>query len=310
MCGTMHYARCLRAAKPLYPGQAIITVPAASCFNYLVAAREMFDTPSHAFPLPMDWMNYNKRIEFLPSMCTHELATAGWMVRIASLQESPFAPYIDYLLEDSRGKEGVSNGVSREREQDSGLVDHYFSEMAVDACEEPEVFLERLFIAMAALYHRTQPIETAAIVHYMTGANFFKAKAAEMFVPTLMPLIDAVAQKEDMSHNTVVEYFPYKGPEALRAQYRELQLPFYEDDAKPLVQERQGGDSVVNTDCKLMDEERLRRGGGFFALRAMERLEPSDVLYVRQFPREGWDNSEQLMASQMMEANRSMYYEH
>lgn len=211
MTTTPHFARCLRATRRIRPGEAIITCPYKSCFNFLTVAREQFDeeTASSGFPLPLSWNNYADRLTFLKSTSVSELAMAGWMVRIASLENSPYTAYMHYLLEDTRGRDGIAHGLSKEREDDSGMVDHYFSELATDAGEDPEVFLENLFRAFACIHLRTQPIEAEAIRAFIPGTNFFKAKPNNMHVPTLMPLIDAVPQVEDDTHNTVVQYFSF-----------------------------------------------------------------------------------------------------
>ncbi|CAD2221514.1 hypothetical protein AGDE_06752 [Angomonas deanei] len=290
MTANIHYARCLRATRTFYPGEGIITCPASSCFNFLTVAKEMFDTPSHCFPLPLDWMNYNKVIPWLPSRCTHEIAFAGWFTRIASLQESPFSPYILFLLEDTRGKVGISSGMSKEKDDESGIADHYLSEIATDACEEPEVFLDNFFVALACLFHRTQPIEKELIEYYIQGTNFFKAKAAEMHVPTLIPLADCIPQKEDNTHNTLVEYFPYKDGHTLRQQYKELNISYVEPgENKPEAGWDANGTAgqIIHTDREIMSEEVLR-GSGFLAVRAMQKIEKGDLLYLRRFPRESF----------------------
>lgn len=320
------------------PGQGIITVPLSACFNFLTVAREMGEAPDSVFPIQLNWMNYNERLPFLRSAASFEIAQAGWMVRISALSsfcdaDTPattaadptakvfvhesgsvdFAPYINYLLEDTRGRDGIAQGVSREREEESGLLDHYFSEMATDCCEDPEVFLEKMFISLAALMHRSQPIESEAIKFFMRGSSsFFKVKTSEMFVPTLMPLIDCVPQREDGDHNTTVEFFPYTNEEALKAQLRELRIPFHEGSGElPAVAERvlhSGAvERVVNVEHALMDLD-LLRGGGFFALRALQPLEPGDVLYLRRYPWLGGDVGEQQKNAQVAEANRLLSY--
>ncbi|KAF8298070.1 hypothetical protein TcYC6_0076130 [Trypanosoma cruzi] len=290
---SMHYARCLRAARHIRPGQAIITCPHTACFNLLVVAREMYNlngaAATHNFPLEVNWMNYDERCKFLRGASMAELVTAGWMCRIASLEESSFTPYIRWLLEDTRGRDGVANGMSKERGEDSGLVDHYFSEMATDACEDPEVFLENLFRSFAALHLRAVPIESAAICLFIPGTNFFKAKSDDMFVPTLIPLVDAVPQLEDDAHNTVVQYFPHdrSDKESLARRCRELFLPEEEMRAMEARLSQGDGDS------------------GFFALRALCPIEEGDHLYLRGVPKLG-DAGKESMTVKVMEANRLM----
>ncbi|RNF07351.1 uncharacterized protein Tco025E_07386 [Trypanosoma conorhini] len=290
---SMHYARCLRAARHLRPGQAIITCPHSACFNFLVVAREMYNlngaAATHNFPLEVNWMNYDERCKFLRGASMAELVTAGWMCRIASLEESSFTPYVRWLLEDTRGRDGIANGMSKERGEESGLVDHYLSEMATDACEDPEVFLENLFRSFAALHLRAVPIEAAAIRLFIPGTNFFKTKADDMFVPTLIPLVDAVPQMEDDTHNTVVEYFPYDGrcPGALAQQCRELFLSEEEGRAMEAQLSQGTGDR------------------GFFALRALCPIDEGDHLYLRGVPKLG-DAAKESMTVKVMEANRLM----
>lgn len=301
MTTTPHFARCLRATRQILPGEAIVTCPLTSCFNFLTVAREQFEdaSASSAFPLPLSWSNYNERLPFLKSASTAELATAGWMVRIASLENSPFTPYIHFLLEDTRGRDGIANGLSKEREDDSGMVDHYFSELATDAAEDPEVFLEHLFRSFACIHLRTQPIEAEAIEAFIPGTNFFKAKARQMHVPTLMPLIDCVPQVEDETHNCLVQYFPF--PKNLRAEEREAEESrLLKEWASELRLSQESGAAAFNRD-------RLR-GGGMFALRAIRPIEPGDVLYLRHYAPEG-DVQQNGMTANVIEANRLLHHE-
>lgn len=231
-------------------------------------------------------MNYDERLSFLPSMCTFEMVMAGWLARVASLEDSSFTPYIHYLFQDTRGREGIANGIAKEREEEesgtnTGLLDHYLSEMTNDACEEPDTFLEHLFRGFAILHMRTQPIESAAIATFIDGTNFFKAKVKNMFVPTLMPLIDSVPQMDDGSHNTVVEYFPYVNESTLAQQCAELGLTHYKSESGSLCQ---GG--VDESNNPLLGEC-VRRESGFFALRALQSFEVGDVFYLRRYPRDG-----------------------
>lgn len=66
-------------------------------------------------------------------MCMFEVCQAGWMARIVSLDESPFSPYMHYLMQDTRGRDGVSSGLSKERGDEIGPVDVLLSEMATEA---------------------------------------------------------------------------------------------------------------------------------------------------------------------------------
>lgn len=303
-----HFARCLRATRLIRPGEAIITCPHTSIFNFLTVAREQYEeaTASSGFPLPLSWANYRDRLDFLKSTSVAELAMAAWMVRIASLENSVFTPYIHYLLEDTRGRDGVAQGLSKEREDNSGVVDHFFSELATDAGEDPEVFLENLFRSFACLHLRTQPIETEAIRPLIPGTNFFKAKAAEMFVPTLLPMIDAVPQVEDGTHNTVLQYYPLGtlgGDSLVKALLdiaEELRIPMSTNPSEML---NENGEKVY----PLFDISKLR-GGGLFALRAIRAIEEGDVLYLRHYPADG-DAATHGMNANVMEANRILSHE-
>ncbi|CCW70470.1 unnamed protein product [Phytomonas sp. Hart1] len=301
----LYFARCLRASKTIYPGQAIITCPHSACFNFLTIAKEIQNTVSCAFPIHFDWMNYNDRLPYLQSTSTYELAMAGWMTRIISLEDSPLTPYIKYLLEDTRGRDGVANGISREREEANGVIDHYLSEIATEACEDPEVFLENLFISFACIRMRTQPIEVEAIKAYIPGTNFFKAEVEKMFVPTLMPLIDTAVQREDGDHNTVVHYFSAKDSQTCDL-HHELQIPYRERGEEPTVISKlytsSGTEKVVNRESEPKDRD-LHNGGGFFALRALRAIEKGELIFVRQYPFEGGAN-ERKMHSNYIEAGR------
>lgn len=272
------FARCLRAAKDVYPGEAVIVVPHQMGFNFLQVVREMFQQ-QHNFPVTVNWMNHNERVPYLLGASHAELATAGWMCRIHSVEEGNFVPYMKWLLEDTRGRDGAANGISKERGEETSYVDHMFSEMATDACEDPEVWLEHLFRSFACLHLRAAPIETKAILPYLDGTDFFKSKAHELHVPTLLPLVDAIPQLEDGNHNVLVEYFPFEGVEVLQRQCKELGLPVSE-----------------------MDPNAVRQAG-FYALRAMTKLTEGDYLYARGWPKTLHPAEEQTTAS-MLEATR------
>lgn len=331
MAGTPHFARCLRATRRIYPGEAIITCPYGSGFNFLTVAKEQQQGDSSGFPLPVNWRNYDERLSFLKSTSVSELAMVGWMVRISSLENSPFTPYIHYLLEDTRGRDGIAHGLSKEREDDSGMVDHYFSEIATEAGEDPELFLEHLFRAFACLHLRTQPIEPDAIRSYIPGTDFFKAKPERMHVPTLFPLIDAVPQVEDETHNTVLQYFadPFKGygiqgakgEQALLDLAKELQIPMSVDGKEnaETIAFSMGNDSHTEgrnperpshhrISVQPLFNRELLRGGGLFALRAIHLIEEGDVLYLRHFPAEG-DAAQHGMNASVIEANRLLSHD-
>ncbi|RNF01586.1 hypothetical protein TraAM80_06886 [Trypanosoma rangeli] len=179
--------------------------------------------------------------------------------------------------------------MSKERGENSGLVDHYFSEIVTDACEDPETFLENLFRSFAALHLRAVPIEVSAIRLFIPGTNFFKTKTDDMFVPTLILLVDAVPQLEDDNHNTMVQYFPYdkSRTNVLAQQCRKL-----------LVSEDERGAMEVHLSEETGD-------CGWFALRALYPIEEGDHLYLRGVPKLG-DTAKELMTVRVMEANRLM----
>jgi hypothetical protein len=280
------YARCLRATKDLYPGEAIIVAPHGSTLNFLRVVHEMYDT-QHNFPVAVNWMNHNQRVPYLLGASHAELALAGWMVRVHSLENSFFSPYVKWLLEDTRGRDGVSQGMGKERSEETSYVDQVFSEMAIDACEDPDVWLENLFRSFAALHLRGMPLEVEAMEPLLDGTDFFKTKANEISCPTLIPLVDAIPQLEDGNHNVMVEYFA--GPRcsnegSLSAICRDINVPRAE-----------------------MDVSQLKNG--FFALRAIAKLSEGDYLYHRGYPKTLRPDEEALSAN-MLEASRLMQNEY
>lgn len=80
---TNEHARCLRATKELFPGQAIITAPLSSSMNFLTVTKQMFQVPN-SFPVQCNWMNWNERLRHLPGAAMHELVLAGWLSRAVS----------------------------------------------------------------------------------------------------------------------------------------------------------------------------------------------------------------------------------
>jgi hypothetical protein len=279
------YARCLRAKKDLYPGEAVIVAPHGSTLNFLRVVHEMFDTQNN-FPVVVNWMNHNHRVPYLLGASHAELALAGWMCRVHSLEDSFFSPYAKWLLEDTRGRDGVSQGMSKERSEETSYVDQIFSEMAIDACEDPEVWMENLFRSFAALHLRAFPLEVEAMEPLLDGTDFFKTKAPEIHCPTLIPLMDAVPQLEDGNHNVMVQY--YSGPrcrsEELLSICREINVPLEEMDVSQLH-------------------------NGFFALRAISKLSEGDYLYARGFPKT-LRPDEEAHSANMLEATRLMQNEY
>lgn len=278
------YARCLRSTKDLYPGDAIVVAPHGSTLSFLRVVHEMFDTQNN-FPVVVNWMNHNQRVPYLLGASHAELALAGWIARVHSLENSFFSPYAKWLLEDTRGRDGVSQGMGKERSEETSYVDQVFSEMAIDACEDPEVWLENLFRSFAALHLRGVPMEVAAMEPLLDGTDFFKTKAKEIHCPALIPLIDAVPQLEDGNHNVLVEYF--SGPScttSLSSICRDINVPIAEMDASQLK-------------------------NGFFALRAISKLSEGDYLYARGYPKTTKPEEESMTAN-IVEATRLMQNEY
>ena len=193
------FCRSLRTTRDFLPGDGLVVVPIEAGFNFLVVAREMYSTPNN-FPLEMTWMNYNSCLPNMGNVSHADLVQAGWMTRINSMEDSPFTPFVKWVLSDNRGMQGVVQAVSRiKKETKSEAFDNLLSEFSVEACEEPQAFLDAMFTAMAAFAQRSIPLEQSAIMHFVDGTNFFKTKVGEMSVPTLLPLIDTVPQVCDSS---------------------------------------------------------------------------------------------------------------
>lgn len=274
-----HYARCLRATKKIYPGQGIITLPLSAAYSFLDVSKEMYDYTNN-FPLQVTWMNYNERVPYLKGASFSELVMAGWMCRVVSTEESGFAPFVKWLFEDTRGRDGVANGISKERGDDGSMLDHILSEMSTDSCEEPEAFLENIFRAFSAIFNRTVPLEPAAIEYAMNGTTFFKARKNDIFVPALMPLIDCVPQREDGLHNTLVEYYP----ESELSHSKRVQL------------------------MQALDLEELdapQNMGGLLVLRAISAIEEGDYYTLRSWPKTAHADQE-IISSNVIEAARLM----
>lgn len=261
IAGTAEYARCLRALKDLAPGQAIITAPPSACFNFLVAARQQMESPN-GYPIQLDWMNWDRRLDCIRGSSHAEFGTAGWMVRSIALQEEPFHEYFQWLIDDSRNKDGVAQGISKEKGDESPQLDMLLSQMASDSCEEPEIFLENFFHCYAALMCRGLPIEPHGIEVFMSGTTFFKSKIDELFVPTLVPFVDCVPHKENGGHNTFLEFIT---PERLVTERDALMYDLGLDNSELAVYEKEG----------------------FFALRSIGVIEQGEMLYARGWPKMG-----------------------
>lgn len=258
---TEQFARCARAAKNLAPGQAIVTAPPSACFNFLVASRQQLEAPN-GFPIQIDWLNWNKRMPFLRSQSYGDFGTAGWMTRALLLEEKPFAEYFSWLCDDSRNKNGISQGIAREKGDDNPNLDMLLSQMVADACEEGDVFLDKFFTCNAALLSRSVLIEEHAISCFLNGTTFFKSRIGDLFVPTLIPFVDCCPHREDGRHNCMVDFIPgERVREALPFVAREMQV----------------------------DEAQLQdyAAEGFFALRPTGPIEQGDVLFVRGWPKLG-----------------------
>ena len=274
-----HYARCLRATKKVYPGQGIITLPLSSAYSFMNVAKEMYDYTNN-FPLQITWMNYDERVPYLKGSSFAELTMAGWMGRVASTEESGFTPFVKWLLEDTRGRDGIANGISKERGDDGSMLDHILSEMATDSCEEPEAFLENIFRSYSAIFNRTVPLEPDAVEYAMTGTTFFKARKNDIFVPALMPLIDCVPQREDGLHNTLVEYYP----DSKLTNTNKIQLM---------------------KELDLEDLDAPSGMGGLLVLRAINAIEEGDYYTLRSWPKTAHADSE-IISSNIIEAARLM----
>jgi len=202
---TENHARCLRLTKDVYPGEAIVTAPPSAGLNFLVANRAAFRT-THNFPLEVNAHNWNQRYKHLQGAAVHELALAGWIVRYACREDSPWTPFCKWLLEDTTGRDGVASGIGKERGDENPELDKMLGDMAYDAGEEVDDFTEFFFRAYASIQKRSSPVEPRVVSLYQPGSNIDRVDKDQLFVPTLVPLIDCVPHEETGAHNCMIDY--------------------------------------------------------------------------------------------------------
>ena len=156
-------------------------------------------------------MNWNELVTYMKNLAIHEIFTAGWIAQGPfHLQDSAHSVYLRWLVSDTTSKNGVSSAFAnarQDKELNTAELESTLSDMANDAGEDPEQFLENFFRALAAYMTRTSPLDVEATRFFMPAANFDKVKPADLFVPTFLPLIDCVPQIDTGDHNAMVEYF-------------------------------------------------------------------------------------------------------
>jgi hypothetical protein len=256
---TDSYARCLRSARVIHPGQAVLTAPPSASLNFLVANREMYAT-QHNFPLDLSPSNWNKRLDHLPGAATHEMLAAGWITRQHCRQGSLWSPYAEWLMEDTTGRDGIGSGISRERGDGNPALDQLFSDMANDCGEELDEFNELFFRAYAAIMKRAVPIDPRLIALQLPGTGMARAKPEQLFVPTLVPLLDCVPHDEVGKHNCLLDY--HTAEELQDAELRKV-LGLTDRDTSQAIIGNQG----------------------LISLRAIEFLEEGTYLSIRGWPK-------------------------
>ncbi len=255
------YARCLRTTRLIEPGEAMVTAPLHTGLNFLVINRLMFETP-HKFPMEINWMNWNERLRFLPGAATHDLVSAGWLCRMASLDDPKWGQFCHWLLEDTSGRDGIANGVTKERGDDNHQFDEVISHMSFDSGEEAEDYIENIFRAIACFMLRTVPVDTRVIDILRPGTNLQKLPSEELFVPTLIPLMDCCPQREDGMHSAMVEFYT--------------------------TEELQTRGNGICQDLNIKEEEvdeNVIGEGGMYALRALEELVDGSYVTLRGWPK-------------------------
>jgi hypothetical protein len=258
---TNQHARCLKATKAIAPGHAIITAPLEASFNFLVCSKQMYDV-SNMFEHQITWQNWNRRMPFLHGASTAEFVTAGWMTRMLSRDDhGHWATYMKWLIDDTTGRDGVASGIARERGDACPALDSALSVMADDSGEDLTEFLENWYRALACLMLRSYPVDARVIGEQLAGTSFLRTTAGDLFVPTLIPLMDCVHITEVPIHNTMLDYHTAAELRADAALVDALGLAA-KDVAPGVIGEK-----------------------GMFSLRAMEALEPGDVLCHRSFPK-------------------------
>lgn len=275
------YARCLRTTlKPTAPGTALVTAPMHCGLNFLTITQLMHATSDHKFPLEINWMNWNERLRFLPGAATHDIVSAGWLVRMACMEDPKWQKYCNWLLEDTTGRDGIANGVTKERGDDNHAFDECISHMAFDSGEEAEDFIEMVFRAIAAFMLRAVPVDARVIAQQIAGTTFHKLSPGELFVPTLIPLMDCCPQREDGLHNAMVEFFTADDLHTRgKGICQDLGIPIEDVD------------------------ERLIGDKGLFALRALEELEDGSYVTLRGWPKTPQKDNETI-GGQVMDMTR------
>ena len=281
------YARCLRTTGVGAPGEALVTAPFATGFNFLVVSRLMFET-SHQFPLQIDWMNWNERLRFLPGAATNELVAAGWIARLASEDEdaSAWTRYATWLLEDTSGRDGIANAIHKERGDHNQAFDDAISGMAFDSGVEAEEFIELVFRAIGCLMLRAVPVDLRAIRQYLPGTTLYKVDATELFVPTLIPLVDCCPQKEDGMHTATVDFFT---TDELQTQGRGLCADL--------------GIDVADVDERVIGDK------GMYALRCISELPVGEYVSIRGWPKTPQSENERMqggLVEQMRQQNNEL----
>lgn len=275
------YARCLRTTqKVTAPGEALVTAPLHTGLNFLAVAQLMYSTP-HKFPLEINWMNWNERLRFLPGAATHDIVSAGWLVRMGCMEDPKWEKYANWLLEDTTGRDGIANGVTKERGDDNHAFDECISHMAFDSGEEAEDFIEMVFRAIAAFMLRAVPVDERVIAAQIAGTTFHKLSPSELFVPTLIPLMDCCPQREDGMHNAMVEFYTMDDLHTRgKGIAQDLRLKHLED-----LDERAIGDK------------------GLFALRALEGMDDGTYVTLRGWPKTP-DKDNETIGGNIMDVTR------
>ena len=183
-------------------------------------------------------------------------------------------------MEDTSGRDGIANGVTKERGDDNHQFDEVISHMSFDSGEEAEDFIENVFRAIAAFMLRSVPVDERVIELQKGGTNLQKVPSSELFVPTLIPLMDCCPQREDGLHTAMVEYYST-------------------DD----LQTKGKG---ICADLGIKEEEvdeRLIGDKGMFALRALEELEDGQFVTLRGWPKTPQTDNESIQ-SQLLDQTR------
>jgi hypothetical protein len=277
------HARCLRTTKVIHPGQAVITAPPHAALNFLVANKDMY-AMEHHFPLNLDATNWNMRLKHLNGAATHEMLMAGWIVRLATRKNTPWTPFAEWLLEDTTGRDGIAGGIGRERGDGDPVLDQLLLDMAHDAGEEVQDYTELLFRGYACLMKRASPIDHRVVALQLPGTTIARRKPDELFVPTLIPLVDCIPHDELGNHNVMLDYHSAEQLEdpALRATL---------------------GISDKDTSVAVIGKQ------GLISVRAIEYIDEGNYLSIRGWPKtDEKDNeySQQTILEQTIARNNAM----